>query len=62
MFLDLKSYGPRPEPRQPAPPERRISPRGEKVLVWIICFNLLVLCIAPIGGASVIDALIAVFR
>ncbi|MGE6738754.1 hypothetical protein ACQKGC_00605 [Allorhizobium pseudoryzae] len=61
MFLDLKSYGPRPDPLPPKPSRPKLTPRGEKVMIWIICFNVLVLTIAPIGGATVIDAVLAVF-
>lgn len=61
MFLDLKSYGPRPEPMPPKPPAPKLTRRDEKIFVWIICFNLVVLALAPIGGASVIDAVLAIF-
>lgn len=61
MFLDLKSYGPRPEPWPPKDKRPQLTPRAQKILLWIIGFNVIVLTIAPIGGATVIDAAVAVF-
>lgn len=59
MFLDMKSYGPRPEPLPPKPTKPSLSPRDQKVLAWVICVNVLILFIAPIGGATVIQSLLA---
>lgn len=59
MFLDMKSYGPRPEPLPPKPSKPNLSAREQKILAWVICFNILVLFIAPIGGATVIHSLLA---
>ncbi|MBP0493457.1 hypothetical protein [Roseomonas indoligenes] len=58
MFLDLPGAG----PRRPDPPKPRITPRGEKVLVWIVALNVVLLLVAPIGGATVIQALISLLR
>ncbi len=60
MFLDLQGYGRRPE--EPPPPPRRLSPQGEKVMLWVICVNILLLFIAPIAGGSVVMTLINVIR
>ena len=58
MFLDLPGAG----PWRPDPPKPRITPKGEKILVWIVALNLVLLLVAPIGGATVIHALIALLR
>lgn len=55
MFRDLNGYYSRPErPKQP----RKLSRREEKLVIWILVFNLVAAIVAPIGGASVIEALI----
>jgi hypothetical protein len=60
MFRDLNGYYRRlPDP--PPPPRRRLSKQEEKVMVWIICINLVILLIAPIGGATVIHAALSAF-
>lgn len=61
MFLDLKNYTPPPEP----PPNRGpdpLTPRQQKALAWIAGLNLILLFIAPIGGATIISGLIELFR
>lgn len=57
MFLDLDGYQTPSEPWRPEPPPRRLSPRGEKVMLWVIGLNILLLLVAPIGGATLIHAL-----
>lgn len=59
MFLDMKSHGPRPEPLPPKPTGPNLTPRDQKVIAWVICVNILILFIAPIGGATVIQSLLA---
>ena len=56
MFLEEKMLGPRPEPL-PERPQRRLSARGERVLLGILAFNLLMLLAAPIGGATILQGL-----
>ncbi|ESZ86384.1 MAG: hypothetical protein Q27BB25_14520 [Blastomonas sp. CACIA14H2] len=46
-----------PRARPPRPP-RRISPAQEKRLMQAIGLNLLLAIVAPIGGATVIAALL----
>ncbi len=58
MFLDEKMLGPRPEP-MPERPQRRLSARGERVLLAILAFNLFMLLAAPIGGATILEGLFA---
>ncbi len=60
MFLDLNNFTPPPEP--PAEPDRPpLTPRQQKALAWIAGLNIVLLFIAPIGGATVISGLIELF-
>lgn len=56
MFLDEKMMGPRPEP-PPRPTPRRLSPGGERAMLAIIGVNLVLLLVAPIGGATILQGL-----
>jgi hypothetical protein len=60
MFLDINNPFPRGEPLQPKPrpPENRLTPRQEKILMAVIILYLLITFIAPIGGISIIQAFI----
>ncbi|MGJ4931886.1 hypothetical protein ACQR1I_32665 [Bradyrhizobium sp. HKCCYLS2038] len=58
MFVDHPAYW--PDDPKPEPPKRRLSPRGERVLLALLGFNMVLLLIAPIGGATLIDWLVAV--
>lgn len=46
------------------PPRREpwLTKRQERVLIWLIAVNALLLLIAPIGGATVIQAILAILR
>lgn len=61
MFLDTRDPWPAPEPWRPAAP-RRLTPRGERVLMRLIAVNLLLLFLAPIGGSSLIAAILWLLR
>ncbi len=55
MFRDLNGYYSRPKrPKQP----RKLTSREEKAVVWILAFNLVAAILGPIGGASIIEALL----
>lgn len=60
MFLDLKNYTPPPEPPANRGPEQLTS-RQQKALAWIVGLNIILLLIAPIGGATIISGLIELF-
>ncbi|MBX9932695.1 MAG: hypothetical protein K2Y56_14320 [Methylobacterium sp.] len=49
-------------PCEPQPRRPRLTERQERVLVWLIALNALLLFIAPIGGATVIQAFFAVVK
>ncbi|WP_279480648.1 hypothetical protein [Aureimonas sp. SK2] len=53
MFLEYRNWRP-PEPIRPAP---RISPRGERVLLWIVALNAAMLLLGPLAGTSVVQGL-----
>jgi hypothetical protein len=58
MFVDVE-WRPRgePPPREPRPNERQ-----ERVFVWLIAVNALLLLIAPMAGATIIHAVLAALR
>ena len=47
---------------EPPPSEPRPKERQERVFLWLIAVNALLLLIAPVGGATVIHALLAMLR
>lgn len=60
MFVDFSD--PIPPPRwEPEPRRPELGAREEKVLLWLVGANLLMLLLAPLAGASVIHALLALF-
>jgi len=61
MFVDFKDQPP-PPPWQPPRRSPRLSRREQDVLGGIIGINLLLLLLAPIGGATLISAVVALFR
>ena len=58
MYLD-EAWRPQGEP---PPREPRITKRQERVLLWLIAVNALLLLIAPIGGATIVHAILALLR
>jgi hypothetical protein len=48
-------WSPRPEP----PRRPRLTPRQERLLLWLLAANALILLIAPLGGSTVVHALVA---
>ena len=47
---------------EPPPREPRRNQRQERVFLWLIALNALLLLIAAIGGATIIQAILAVLR
>ena len=60
MCLRFDPDWPPPDPprRAPEPPPRRLQADQEKRLLQAIAFNLVLIIVAPIGGATVIGALL----
>ena len=50
------------KPSWEPPRKPRLTKRQERVLIWIIVANLLLLLVAPVGGATIIHAILAAFR
>ncbi|MBO0906256.1 hypothetical protein [Jiella sonneratiae] len=57
MYLDEKNSW---TPIEPERPRRSLTDREEKMLLWSIAAFVVTLVIAPIGGATVIEAFLAV--
>ncbi|GJD49729.1 hypothetical protein OPKNFCMD_2462 [Methylobacterium crusticola] len=47
---------------EPPPREPRLTKRQERVLLWLIAVNVLLMFVAPIGGATVVHAVLAMVR
>ena len=65
MFVDFRDPPPPPPPWQPPKrpdPRPQLTPRQQNTLAAIIGINVLLRLLAPIGGATVIQALAALFR
>lgn len=60
MFLDLNNN--RPDRHPPRPGRRKLSRREEAFFVWLLIANVVVLLIAPVGGASIVQGVMALFR
>ncbi len=59
MYLDLDKRYPPHEPWPPKPkPTRRLTPRQEKTLLIVLMVYVVLTVIAPIGGSSVLQAVI----
>lgn len=61
MFVDHNAWPP-PEPWRPRPSQRRMTPRQERLIAWIIGFNLLMLLFGPLAGATVFEGIMALLR
>lgn len=55
MFLDEAGWG---HPREPAP-KRVMTPRQERIVLRLVLFNVLFLLVAPIGGGTVVEGIVA---
>ncbi|GJE03123.1 hypothetical protein [Methylobacterium isbiliense] len=44
---------------EPPPREPRLTKGQERVILWLIVVNVLLLFVAPIGGATIIHAVLA---
>ena len=49
-----------PPPWQP-PRKSRVTKKQERAILWLIGLNALLLLVAPIGGATVIQAIVTIF-
>jgi hypothetical protein len=60
MFVDFRDREPPPPWHPPAgpPPGPRLTPRQQRLLSRVIGLNLLLLLIAPIGGATIVSLIL----
>lgn len=61
MFVDFHNQWLPPEPPAPKPVPPR-NTRAESIAGWVIGFNLLMLLVGPLAGATLFDAVIALFK
>lgn len=61
MFVDEGWRPPRGPSWEPPAHKRPLTKAQERAVVWIIGLNAVLLFVAPIGGASVVHAFIALF-
>ncbi|WP_407520804.1 hypothetical protein [Methylobacterium oryzisoli] len=47
---------------EPPPREPRLTKRQERVFLWLIVVNVVLLFVAPIGGTTIIHAVLALLR
>ncbi|MBD8553653.1 hypothetical protein IFT84_03875 [Rhizobium sp. CFBP 8762] len=61
MFVDYQDIWPLPEPWEPKPRKQRLTKRGEKVMLSIISFNLVMMFFGPLAGVTVFHAILSMF-
>lgn len=59
MFVEGGSYAPG---KPPAPRRPPLTPRQERIVLWVIAANALILLIAPVGGSTVVHAVLALLK
>ncbi|WAJ27756.1 hypothetical protein [Antarcticirhabdus aurantiaca] len=59
MFVDFRAEPMPPPPPRPEPKRPRLTPGQQRGLAAIVGFNVLLLLLAPVGGATIVGALIA---
>ena len=62
MFVDFRSDWHQPGPWEPKPARARLTKRQERVIGWIVGVNLVMLLVAPLGGSTLVEALVALLR
>lgn len=62
MFVDFEDGRHLPGPWEPRRPPGRLTKRQERLIGWLVGINLLLLLVAPLGGSSLVVAVIALLR
>jgi len=62
MFVDFRDQVPPPRWEPKPPPSRRLTPRQRKTMEVVVGFNLVMLLVAPLGGATILQAIGALLR
>ncbi|EZP54650.1 MULTISPECIES: hypothetical protein [Sphingomonas] len=61
MFVDFREVPPPPR-WEPEPARRRFTPRQRKTMEIVVGVNLVMLVFAPLGGATLVQAIVALWR
>ena len=61
MFMDCRD-APAPPPWRPPERPRRLTGRQRRVMAVIVALNLFLLLVAPIGGATIVAAIVVLWR
>ena len=62
MYLDTNGHGPGDRPEQGRNPRPQLTLNEQKTLFWIAVLNIILLLVAPIGGATLFDVVIDMLR
>lgn len=62
MFVDFHDDWHPPGPWEPEPARGGLTKRQGRIIGWIIGLNLLLLLVAPLGGSTLIEAIVALLR
>lgn len=62
MFLDTNGHGTGGSPERSHHARPQLSLNEQKVLFWIAGVNLVLLLVAPIGGATLFELVFGIFR
>lgn len=62
MYLDTNGHGPGDRPEQERNPRPQLTLNQQKTLFWIAGLNIILLLVAPIGGATLFDVVIDLLR
>jgi len=62
MYLDTNGHGPGDRPEQERNPRPQLTLKQQKTLFWIAGLNIVLLLVAPIGGATLFDIVIELLR
>lgn len=62
MFLDANGHGAGGDPERQPHPRPQLSLNEQKVLFWIAGVNLVLLLVAPIGGATLFELIFGMLK
>lgn len=62
MLLDTNGFGPSGKPEREPQPRPQLTLNQQKVLFWITGFNLVLMLVAPIGGATLLEMVFSWLR
>jgi hypothetical protein len=62
MYLDTNGHGPGDRPEREQNPKPQLTLNQQKTLFWIAGLNIVLLLVAPIGGATLFDIFVDMLR